>query len=141
MQALPIFKQRHEELLGEVTLLRSLITKEQLANKATASLAHQKLCQLVVTMKQHLAEEDRGIYPELLTHSDPKLKAIAWNFIGGQKPLNKIFLDYSKKLNHCQYEFNDELIKETQEIMHLLCKRIESERDILFPQLEASGVA
>lgn len=141
MQALPAFKQRHEELLGEVTLLRTLITKEQLANKATATLAHQKLCQLVVTMKEHLAEEDRGIYPELLTHSDPKLKAIAWNFIGGQKPLNKIFLDYTKKLNHCQYDFTDEMIEETQDIMNLLCKRIESERDVLFPQLEASGVA
>ena len=141
MQVLPIFKQRHEELLGEVILLRSLLTKEQLANKATASLAHNKLCQLVVTMKTHLAEEDRDIYPELLTHSDPKLKNIAWNFIGGQQPLNKIFSNYSKKLNHCQYEFDETLIKETQEIMHLLCKRIESEQKILFPQLEASGLA
>jgi len=136
MQTFPIFKQRHDELLGDVTLLRSLITEEQLVNKSTAALAHQKLCQLMVTMKTHLAEEDKNIYPRFLTHSDPELKTIAWNFIGNQNQLNKALDDFINKLEHCQFEFNQSHIKETRSLLELLCKRIESERDVLVPQIE-----
>lgn len=140
-KALPIFKQRHNELLEEIGTIRGLINEEQLKNKVIANTVHNKLCELVVKVKTHLAEEDEGIYPDLLTHSDPRLKTIAWNFIGGEKPLKDAFNEYSKQLAHCQFEFSPKLIKDTQQMLDMICKRIERERDVLFPELEKIGIA
>ena len=140
MQTFPIFKQKHEDLLRELTRLSSLINEEQLADKATASLAHQKLCQIMVSVKTHLIEEDNFIYPPLLTHADPKLKTIAWNFIGNRKFLTKAVDEFLPKLQQCQYEFDPPMVKDTRVILDLLCKRFENERDVLFPEFEALDV-
>ena len=134
------FKQRHEELLELVGLLRTIINVDILKNKATAQVAHEKLCELISKMKEHLAEEDRGVYPDLLTHSDPRVKTVAWNFIGGQKPLKKVFDDFAKNFKHCEYAFNESLVNETKEVLDVLCQRIESEQEVLFPELEKLGL-
>ena len=92
-------------------------------------------------MKEHLSAEDKGVYPALLTHYDPKLKSLAWGFISGEKPLRKQFESYYRKwLKNCDFNFDQEFLQESQELLEAVEVRIGREQSVLLPRLEESGV-
>jgi iron-sulfur cluster repair protein YtfE (RIC family) len=141
MQTLSSYRNRHAELLQTIEDLKSILTPEHLKVRPNAKTAYELLCDLSAKAKLHLAEEDKGLYPSLLTHEDPKVKTIAWGFISGEKPLRKTFDDYHKKwLRHCDFDFTDEFFKETYEVFDMLQHRIEHENQVLFPKLVEIGM-
>lgn len=141
MQSLSSYRNRHAELLQMIEDLQSILSIEQLRIRPNARTAYQLLCDLSDKVKEHLSEEDRGLYPSLLIHEDPKVKSIAWGFISGEKPLRKTFDDYHKRwLKHCDFNFNEEFLQETREVFDMLIYRIEREERVLFPKLVEIGM-
>jgi len=141
MQTLSSYRTRQSELTQMIEDLQSILTPENLRIRPNATTAYNLLCDLGDKVKQHLAEEDKGVYPSLLIHEDPKVKSIAWGFISGEKPLRRTFDDYYKKwLQHCDFNFTDDFLAETREILDLLQYRIERENQVLFPKLVEIGL-
>lgn len=141
MQTLSSYRGRQEELLQMIDDLQAILSPELLRIRPNARTAYELLCDLADKVKQHLAEEDKGLYPSLLIHEDPKVKSIAWGFISGEKPLRKTFDDYHRKwLKHCDFNFTDQFIEETREVFDMLQYRIERENHVLFPKLVEIGM-
>lgn len=141
MKGLDEFRSTQLEILEMIGDLKIMLKPEQLKAKPNAKAAHEALCALGQKLKDHLAAEDKGLYPPLLTHEDPKLKSLAWGFISGEKPLRKQFDSYYHAwLKDCDFSFSDKFMGETQEIFTLIEARIEREQTVLFPKLEESGV-
>jgi len=141
MSTLDSYRGRHDELLNMISDLRAILDKEHLKIRPNAKTAHQLLCDLAGKVKEHLSEEDKGLYPPLLIHEDPKVKSIAWGFINGEKPLRKAFDGYHRKwLKNCDFNFTDAFIQESHDIFEMIMKRIEQEQTILFPKLEKMGM-
>ncbi len=141
MSTLESLRGSHSEMQEIIGDLRAMMTKEQLSIRPTAMTAHKLICELADKMKDHMVEQDRGIYPDLLTHQDPKLKSMAWGFLNGQKPMRKQFEQYHNKwLKNCDFKFSDDFIADTFEIFDMIEDRIQREETILLPTLEKSGV-
>lgn len=137
MEILDGFRSRHVEIRDMIGDLQSLLQPEQLTIRPNAKTAYGLLCDLADMLKQHLAEEDRGLYPPLLIHEDPKVKSMAWNFISGERPLRRLFDDYHRRwLKECDFNFSEDFLSETLEILHLVEERIVREENQLFPKLE-----
>ena len=128
-------------MLDMIQDLRAMLTREQLSIRPNAMTAHKLICDLAEKMKEHMSEQDRSIYPDLLIHRDPKLKSMAWGFLNGQKPMRKQFDQYhSKWLKNCDFNFSDEFITDTFEVFDMIEERIKREESILIPTLESTGV-
>jgi hypothetical protein len=141
VQTLASYRSRHAELTQMVADLKGIMTPENLRIRPNARTAYELLCDLADKVKVHLAEEDRGLYPNLLIHEDPKIKSIAWGFISGEKPLRKTFDDYYKKwLKNCDFHFTDDFMQETCEVFDMVLYRIEREEQVLLPKLVEIGV-
>lgn len=138
---LDTLRERQSELLSMISDLQAILDEDLLKIRPNAKTAYELLCDLATMVKEHLAEEDSGLFPSLLVHEDPKLKSIAWGFINGEKPLKKSFDDYHRKwLKNCDFNFSSEFMAESNEIFELVSRRIEQEQTILFPKLEKSGL-
>ncbi|MES9939093.1 MAG: hemerythrin domain-containing protein [Candidatus Thiodiazotropha sp. 6PLUC2] len=141
MSTLESMKGSHSDMQQIISDLRAMMTKEQLSIRPNAMTTHKMICDLAELMKGHMSEQDRGVYPGLLTHQDPKLKSMAWGFLNGQKPIRKHFEQYHGKwLKNCDFNFTDEFIADTFEIFDMIEDRIQREETILIPTLEKSGV-
>ena len=137
MQKLENYRNTHSELRQMIEELRSLLTQEQMRNRPKARTVHELLCDLSDLLRKHLAEEDRGLYPSLLIHDDPKVKSIAWGFISGERPLRKLFDDYQHHwLNNSDFNFCDDFITETHHVFEMIGTRLDREEEILFPKLK-----
>jgi DUF438 domain-containing protein len=141
VSAIENLKGSHADMLDMISDLRAMMTREQLSIRPNAMTTHKLICDLSDKMKDHMMEQDRSIYPDLLTHQDPKLKSMAWGFLNGQKPMRKQFDQYHAKwLKNCDFNFSDEFITETLEIFDMIEDRINREESILIPTLENTGV-
>lgn len=138
METVSVLREQHAEILGMVEELHPLLNKEQLAIRPVAKTAHRLLCDLAVKLKDHLSKEDKELYPNLLTHNDLKVRSAAWGFVSGEHSLRQFFDAYRKKwLKNCDFEFDDEFLRETNQLLETLAARVEREERFLFPKLEA----
>ena len=118
-----------------------MLKPELLAIKPNAKTTHELLCTLCKQLKNHLVSEDKGLFPPLLTHEDPKMKSLAWGFISGQKPLRKQFENYHQRwLKNCDFKFTQEFLDQSLELFTAIEDRIDREQSILIPRLEESGI-
>lgn len=141
MQTLDSYRQSHAELRQMIDDLRSIMTREQLRIRPNARVAYELLCELGEKVRRHLAAEDQGLYPSLLIHEDPRVKSIAWGFISGEKPLRKTFDDFYKRwLKNCDFNFTDEFLTESQEILEMVSHRIDREEHVLVPKVLEIGL-
>jgi hypothetical protein len=135
------FRNRQDEIVVMLGDLKAMLKPEILSIKPNAKTTYELLCSLGRKLKDHLAAEDKGVYPPLLIHEDPKLKSLAWGFISGQKPLRKQFEEYYNKwLKDCNFEFTDAFLEESVELFSAIEYRIEREQTVLIPKLEQSGL-
>lgn len=141
MNKLNDIRERQNEILEMIGDLKIMLNPEQLKVKPNAKAAHEYLCSLGEKLCDHLAEEDKGLYPSLLTHEDPKLKSLAWGFISGEKPLRKQYEGYYQKwLKDCDFNFTQSFLDETLEVFGAIENRVEREQSVLLPKLEESGI-
>jgi hypothetical protein len=133
-------RESHAELTEMIQDLEAGLTRENLSIRANAKAMHKLLCDLAEKVRAHLGEEDKEMYPQLLTKGD-QMKYTAWNFIAGQSELRKEFEAYYKKwLKDCDFNFTDAFLTETRGIITALVARIEREEKVLFPKLEEMGM-
>jgi len=138
MQPVSVYREQHKEILGMVEELRPLLDKRELEIRPVAKTAHKLLCELMVKVKDHLAHEDKEVYPELLTDSEAKVRTITWGLVSGEHSLRQWFEEYNKKwLKNCDFQFDDEFLRETKSLLDALAMRIEREEHLLFAKLEA----
>lgn len=141
MHDLAHYHESHSELRQMIADLQSLLTPEMLQIRPNAKTAYQLLCDLGTKVKAHLGEEDRGVYPSLLIHEDPRVKSLAWGFINGEKPLRRAFDDYHRRwLKNCDFNFTQEFLNESRGIFQMVADRIDRENHILFPKLVEIGL-
>lgn len=141
MHMLDSYRSTHCELRQMIDNLRSILTREQLRIRPSAKDSYELLCDLGERVRRHLSEEDRGLYPTLLIHDDPKVKSMAWGFISGEKPLRQSFDQYDTQwLKNCDFNFGDEFLAETREVVDLVNERIDREEQVLLPKLVEIGL-
>jgi DUF438 domain-containing protein len=140
MTTIAHLRETHAELRELIADVRTGLSLENLKIRANAKAIHKMLCDLAANVRQHLAEEDKEMYPRLLkTGSD--MKYTAWNFIAAESELRKEFEAYYKKhLKDCDFQFNDAFIAETNDVLAAVLSRIEREEKVLFPKLEEAGM-
>ncbi|MBK5967843.1 MULTISPECIES: hemerythrin domain-containing protein [Thiorhodovibrio] len=141
METLTGYRDSHNDLRQMIDDLRQLLQPELLKIRPNAKTAYQLLCDLATKVKAHLASEDQRLYPNLLTHEDPRVKSIAWGFISGEKPLRRSFDEYHRKwLKNCDFNFTPEFLEETHEIFDMVACRIDREEQVLLPKLVEIGL-
>lgn len=141
MQTLDGYRSTHSDLRQMIDDLRSLLTPEQLRIRPNARMAYELLLDLGDRVQRHLAEEDRGLYPSLLIHDDPKVKSIAWGFISGERPLRMVFDHYHKNwLKNGDFNFSDDFLAETHQVFEMIGQRLDREEEVLLPKLVEIGM-
>jgi hemerythrin-like domain-containing protein len=141
MYDLAHYRSSHTDLRQMIEDLKSLLTPEMLKIRPNAKTAYQLLCELGTKVRAHLGEEDRGVYPSLLIHEDPRVKSLAWGFINGERPLRRAFDDYHRRwLKNCDFNFSQEFIDESRDIFQMVSDRIDRENQVLFPKLVEIGI-
>ncbi|MBB1125074.1 hemerythrin domain-containing protein [Thiospirillum jenense] len=141
MQTLVSYRDNHAALRQIIENLNAILTIEQLSIRPNAKIAYQLLCELGRRVLDHLAEEDQQLYPNLLSHTDPKVKSIAWGFISTEKPLRRTFEEYHHRwLKDCNFNFCEEFLEESREILDMLSYRVDREEQVLFPKLVEIGL-
>jgi hypothetical protein len=141
MYDLAHYRSSHTDLRQMIEDLKCLLTPEMLKIRPNAKTAYQLLCELGTKVRAHLGEEDRGVYPSLLIHEDPRVKSLAWGFINGERPLRRAFDDYHRKwLKNCDFNFSQEFIDESRDIFQMVSDRIDRENQVLFPKLVEIGI-
>ena len=141
MHDLAHYRNRHTDLLQMIEDLQQLLTPEMLRIRPNAKTAYLLLCELGSKVKEHLSEEDRGVYPSLLINDDPRVKSIAWGFISGERPLRQTFDEYHRKwLKNCDFNFTEDFLRESQGVFRMVAERIDRENRVLFPKLVEIGL-
>ena len=101
--------RRRKEIIEMASVIEGLMTPQQLAIHPIAKVAHILLCDLCEMMSDHLADEHKGLYPNLLTHGDTSVKNMAWGLINNDKLLKPEFNRYKRKwLRDCEFQFTEE---------------------------------
>lgn len=137
MQPVSFYHDQHQALLGMVEDLRPLLNAESLKVRPIAKGARQLLREITGNLKEHLASEDKELYPAFLAHEDEQIRNTAWGFIGGQHALRQWTEQYHKKwLRDDDQELAEDFLKDTNELLELLAARVEREERFLFPRLE-----
>lgn len=141
MHDLAHFRKSQKELLRLIKDLQSLMTDNMVEMSRNGMTAFQLMCELGIRIQEHLGEADRFVYPYLLLHEDPRVQSIAWGFINGENPLRHSYVDYYMKwLKNFDCAFNQDFIRDSQEILELVVERVERENRELFPWLEELGL-
>ena len=128
--------RRRREITEMASVIENLLKPEQLAIHPIAKVTHILLCDLCAMVSEHLADEHRGLYPELLTHQDTHVKNLAWGLINNDKLLKPEFSQYKRKwLKDCEFQFTEEFVQDTREILKTLRQRMELEENTVIPRL------
>lgn len=140
MTTIAHLREAHAQLQEMIADIKTGLTADNLKIKANAKAMHTLLCDMARKVREHLAEEDKEMYPQLLKQGN-SLKHTAWNFIAGESELRKGFEAYYKKyLKDCDFQLNEPFITETNEVLDAILARIEREEKVLFPKLEENGM-
>jgi hemerythrin-like domain-containing protein len=130
------FKHEHKVILGIVSQLEDLLDAEALAANGTP--AHQLVAELAGLLTEHLRVEDAVIYPSLVTHSEPSVRATAQLLakrIGG---IGRTFEAYVGAWAAGETISGDpaRFVAETRGMMRALKNRIEREDRELYPLVD-----
>ena len=133
------FKRQHREIKELVEhilpmLNQDLLKREPAKIRSTISILTGKLM-------MHLAMEDHFLYPSLRERNDQRLQTIGEKFFAETSDLMVVFKSYSQKwLNPGSIKENpDSFIRESEELFHLLLRRIDEEDRHLYPLFEKAG--
>ena len=133
--------RRRREIVETASAIEKLMTPEQLSVNAIAKVAHILLCDLCEMVTDHLADVHKGLYPELLTHSDVSVKNMAWGLINNDKLLKPEFSQYKQKwLKDCEFQFTDAFIEDTHAVLKSLQQRMDLEENTVIPKLEGAQI-
>ena len=141
MTTLNEMHRRRHEIREMAIVVKNLMTPEQLAVGPIAKVTHILLCDLCELMSEHLADEHKGVYPALLSHSEQYINNMAWGLINNDKLLKPEFGAYKKRwLKDCEFQFSDEFIQDTNDILDSLNQRLDLEKNTILPRMQEQQV-
>ncbi len=133
--------RRRRDIIETASVIENLMTPEQLSVHAIAKVTHILLCDLCEMVTDHLADEHKGLYPNLLTHEESSVKNMAWGLINNDKLLKPEFSQYKRKwLKDCEFQFTDAFIEDTKGVLKSLRQRMELEENTVIPKLERAEI-
>jgi hypothetical protein len=133
--------RRRRDIVETASVIENLMTPEQLSVHAIAKVTHILLCDLCEMVTEHLADEHKGLYPNLLTHEESSVKNMAWGLINNDKLLKPEFSQYKRKwLKDCEFQFTDAFIEDTRGVLKSLRQRMELEENTVIPKLERAEI-
>ncbi|WP_456374045.1 hemerythrin domain-containing protein [Thiolapillus sp.] len=133
--------RRRRDIVETASVIDNLLTPEQLSVNAIAKVTHILLCDLCEMVTEHLADEHKGLYPNLLTHEKSSVKNMAWGLINNDKLLKPEFSQYKRKwLKDCEFQFTDAFIDDTRGILKSLKQRMDLEETTVIPKLEKAEI-
>lgn len=132
----------HRREISEIaSTLRAMLSPDQLQIRPVAQVAKRLLCDLCDRVAKHLIEEDKDLYPSLMAHGDLLIQSMAWGFQAGDRPLRRQFEAYHQRwLKDCDFEFTEQFLDETVELLDAIELRLKREQQVMIPQLEDSGI-
>ena len=138
MVATAVFHEEHAQLIEMMEEVRPILNRDSLSIRPVQTTARRLMDELTKKLKEHLAKEDKDLYPSLLANEDAKIRATAWGYLSGEHSLRRGLDGYCRKwLKNSDATLSDEFIAETIELLDALSIRIEREEKYLFPRIEA----
>lgn len=131
------FRRQHSEILDLVQELTSMLRTEDL-KKDAASICNVR-SRLVGLLVVHLAMEDRVMYPQLVSGSNPAIATVAQRYqveVGDYKAQFEAYLSRWRTCEDVQAN-PPSFIRETKRILDALVGRIERENSELYPLVES----
>lgn len=141
MTTLNEMHKRRREIREMALVIQNLMTPEQLSVGPIAKVTHILLCDLCDLMSDHLADEHKGVYPALLSHSEQYINNMAWGLINNDKLLKPEFSAYKKRwLKDCEFQFSEEFVRDTKDILDSLNQRLDLEKNTILPRMQEQQV-
>lgn len=130
-------KRQHQDIRRVLQELQEDVYDEQevLQNQLSIALRIGNLSGILL---MHLKYEDEYLYPQLLQHPDHKVREISKSSIQEMGDLSQAFEEYQKKYLKTPDNINDtdSFIKDTNQILYLISKRVEKEEHEIFPLID-----
>lgn len=133
------FQEQHAGLVKVVKEIAAQLDENKLATDAQG--VRKLLIDLGARLKLHLVTEDQTLYPEMINHKDPKIKAMATRFQNEMGTIRVAFEDYMKRwATASAIQANAAgFVKETKAVFDVLAKRIEKENNELYPMVDKAA--
>ncbi len=130
------FRKQHGEMVQIVKEISKYLNPDA-AHKNATELS-KLLSALAGKLKMHLVMEDDGLYPTLITHTDPNVRNLAAQFRAEMGNLKPVVEGYTKKwmLPKTIQDNPTDFIKETKNLFDALAKRIERENNELYTMID-----
>jgi hemerythrin-like domain-containing protein len=131
-----ILREQHDELLKSARDLTWQLNAERIA--AEAAEIRSKVSHMLGKLTVHIAMEDEVLYPELLRHDDPAVRAMARLYMEEMGSLGRIISGYKNAWPSSSAigKDPDAFIIQTKAMFASLTKRIEKENTRLYPAIE-----
>lgn len=131
------FKQQHQDIVDGIDELRKL-SHAGIAENAVAIAA--KLHTLSNVIIQHLAIEDRLLYPRLARHSNPRLVALGQRFQTEMTDVANPFIHFSRKWQQARAIATapEEFRADANTVLRRVYERLREEDREFYPIIEAS---
>ncbi|MBI4852089.1 MAG: hypothetical protein HY819_09855 [Acidobacteria bacterium] len=134
--SMEILKEQHKVVTSMTTKILSSLSKEPFVSEIDNITISLRI--LAGKVREHLALEDREIYPRLILFSDNNISSLVTKYkndVGNLLPRFNLYIE--NWLNKTKIENNSlEFIKETDEILKALLYRIEAEDCELYPLID-----
>ena len=129
--------RQHEVIKNNATQLANIIRAKKL--KENTHSAEKIVKKLLREITSHLKIEDEKVYPALESHSDPRVRKIAWAFKNEMGQMAPKVVTWGERWSSSRISSEpDAFINETRGIFQVLKNRIEREERELYPLLKNS---
>ncbi len=135
-QIIESLSRQHGELVQVATEMIGWLDVTKLQRDG-AAFAFRALAALGTILDKHLATEERSLYPGLLHHPDPQLRALAERFWTERAQVQAEFAEYraswpsSAAIAIAPWQF----IEETRAVLGTLWRRMKQEDEVLHPEV------
>jgi hypothetical protein len=133
------FRRQHEELTVLGMEIASKLSRRTIVEEAPA--VRRLLAQFAGKLAVHASMENEALYPRLLAHSDPAVRARARELFDEVGDLYDAFHAHSARWPSAAAIQADGsgFVKETRELFLRLAFRMSKENDELYPLVDACG--
>jgi hypothetical protein len=129
------FRRQHDELVRLAGVLVELVARDPMP----ASEVQRTLSKLAGVLRVHAAMEDEALYPRLLRHDDPELRALARDFLDRFGSAYRGFLDFRAQWSSIEQiaAAPADLARGARAVAELLGRRIAEENTVLYERVDA----
>jgi hypothetical protein len=133
------FRRQHEELQSAGFAIASKLSRKTIVEEAAD--VRRLVAKFAGKLTVHASMENEALYPRLLAHSDPAVRARAKELFDEVGDLYSMFHAYVARWPTVAAIQADGpgFVKETREILFRLALRMTRENDELYPLVDACG--